>query len=82
MAREHEKSSRNQVLLSPGRTGEPGTGNDARTFGPEVITALRLLGEVINERSKLRPPNGKECLTMQGGGLDLIGCAHDQYEAL
>jgi hypothetical protein len=33
----------------PGRTGEPGTGNDARTFGPDVITALRLLSEVINE---------------------------------
>jgi hypothetical protein len=49
MAREHEKSSRNQVLPLPGRTGEPGTGNDARTFGPDVITALRLLGEVINE---------------------------------
>ena len=49
MAREHEKSSRNQVLPSPGRTGEPGTGNDARTFGQDVITALRLLGEAINE---------------------------------
>ena len=77
MAREHEKSSRNQVLPSPGRTGEPGTGNDARTFGPDVITALRLLGEVINEGSKLRPPDRKESLTMHGGGLDLIGCAHD-----
>jgi hypothetical protein len=25
------------------------TGNDARIFGPDVITAFRLLGEVINE---------------------------------
>ena len=39
--------------------------------------ALRLLGEVINERWKLRPPDRKESLTMQGGGLDLVGCAHD-----
>jgi hypothetical protein len=57
MAREHEKSSRNQVLTSPGRTGEPGTGNDAGTLGPDVVAALSLLGEVINEGAKLWPPS-------------------------
>jgi hypothetical protein len=77
MARDHEKSSRNQVLPSPRRTGEPGTGNDARTLGPDVITAFRLLGEVINEGSKLRPPGRKDGLTMQGGGKGLVGCVHD-----
>jgi hypothetical protein len=67
MAREHEKSSRNQVLPSPGRTGEPGTGNDASAFDPDVVTALRLLSEVINEGSKLRPPGREQCCTVQGG---------------
>ena len=44
---------------------------------PDVIAAFRLLGEVINEGSKLRPLGRKQSLTMQGGGLDLVGCAHD-----
>lgn len=57
MAHEHEKSSRDQVLPSPGRTGEPGTGNDASTLGPEIVAALGLLSEMINEGSKLWPPN-------------------------
>jgi hypothetical protein len=57
MAGEHEKSSRNQVLPSPGRTGEPGTGNDASALGPDVVAALSLLSEMINEGSKLWPPS-------------------------
>ena len=57
MAREHEKSSRNQVLTSPGSDWEPGTGNDASTLGPDVVAALSLLSEMINEGSKLWPPS-------------------------
>ena len=30
-------TSRDQVLTSAGRSGEPRTGNDARTFGPGVL---------------------------------------------
>jgi hypothetical protein len=48
MAREHEKSSRNQVLPSPGRTGEPGTGNDASALGSDVVATLGHLAEMIN----------------------------------
>jgi hypothetical protein len=57
MAREYEKSGRNQVRPSPGRAGEPGTGNDASTLGPDVVAALSLLSEMINEGSKLWPPS-------------------------
>jgi hypothetical protein len=57
MTREYEKSGRNQVLSSPGRTGEPGTGNDASTLGPDVVAALSSLSDMINEGSKLWPPS-------------------------
>jgi hypothetical protein len=57
MAGENEKSSRDQFLPSPGGTGEPGTGNDASTLGPDVVAALGLLSEMINEGSKLWPPS-------------------------
>ena len=56
-ARDHEKSSRNQVLPSPGRTGKPGTGNDASTLGPDVVAAVSSLSEMINEGSKLWTPS-------------------------
>ena len=60
IAREHEKSSSDQVLTSPSRTGKPGTGNDASTLRTDVVAALSLLGEMINEGSKLRPRGRKQ----------------------
>jgi hypothetical protein len=64
MARKHEKSSSDQVLTTPSRSGEPPTGGDPSTFGLDVITALSLLSEMINQRSKLWPPGHKQRFPM------------------
>ena len=62
---EHEKPGGDQLLPSPHRTGKPRSGDYARTFGPDVIAALRLLRQMINERSKLRPPSSKQGFSVQ-----------------
>jgi hypothetical protein len=76
MAREQEKPSRDQILALSSWFGEPGTGDDPSTLGPDVITALSLLSEMINQGSKLWPPGHEECFPVQGRSQYLVGCAH------
>jgi hypothetical protein len=49
---------------------------------PDVIAAFRLLGEVINEGSKLRPPGRKQSLTMKAEDWIWSAVLMTQYEAL
>lgn len=76
MAAEHEKPGGDQLLTPPDRTGEPSSGDNARTFCPDIVPALRLLSKMINEGSKLRPLGSKQGFPVKGGTQYLVGSAH------
>ena len=76
MTAQHEKAGGYQLLTPPNRTGEPSSSDYARTFRPDIIAALRLPSEMINERSKLRPLGSKQGFPVKGRTQYLVGCAH------
>src|SRR5829696_8923814 len=54
-AGQHQQSRGDQVLTTPATSGEPGTGDHAGDLGPDVITTLHYLAEMINQWSQFRP---------------------------
>jgi hypothetical protein len=46
---EHQESGCDQLVTLPDRASEPPAGDDAGTFGADVIAALGLFGQVVDE---------------------------------
>jgi len=65
MTAEHEKPGGDQILTPPDRTGEPGSSDDAGAFCSDIIAALSLLSEMINEGSKFRPLGSEQGFPVQ-----------------
>ena len=45
---QRQKPGSNQVLTSPGRSGEPRTSDHTSALGSDIVAALRLLTKMIN----------------------------------
>jgi len=54
-----KKARGDEFFASPGGTGEPATGDHAGDLGAEVITTLRHLAEMINQRLQFGPSGGE-----------------------
>ena len=52
---QHQQARGDEFLTSAGRIGEAGTSDHASAFGADVITTLRYLAEMINQRLQFGP---------------------------
>jgi hypothetical protein len=48
MTGEHQQPRRDELLASPGRAREPGTGDSSGALYANIVAALRHLTEMIN----------------------------------
>jgi hypothetical protein len=73
---EHQQARGDEFLTSAGRIGEPGPSDHAGAFGADVITALRHLAEMINQRLQFRPSRGQQGFAVECGAQGLVFGGH------
>ena len=73
---QHQQARGDEFLTSAGRIGEPGPSDHAGAFGADVITALRHLAEMINQRLQFRPSRGQQGFAVELGGQGLVFGGH------
>jgi hypothetical protein len=72
----HQQPGCHQLLTSPGRIGEPATGDHSCALDAEVITALRHLPQMINQRLQFGPSGGEWGYAVKGCGQGLVFGGH------
>jgi hypothetical protein len=73
---QHHQSGGDDVLASPATSGEPGTGDHAGDLDAEVITALRHLTEMINQRLQFGSSRSQQGFAVELGGHGLVFGGH------
>jgi hypothetical protein len=73
---QHHQSGGNDVIASPATSGEPGIGDHAGDLDAEVITALRHLTEMINQRLQFGSSRSQQGFAVELGGHGLVFGGH------